>query len=103
PNNQTFVLAGDVSPDEVFALARKYLEPIPRQAAPEPVRAIEPEQQGERRVVVKRNAQTPLLEYAYKAPAASDPRGPALSLLISILVDGDASRLYRELVERQKV
>jgi len=103
PNNQTFVLAGDVSPDEVFALARKYLEPIPRQAAPEPVRAIEPEQQGERRVVVKRNAQTPLLQYAYKAPAASDPRAPALSLLISILVDGDASRLYRELVERQKV
>jgi zinc protease len=103
PNNQTFVLAGDVSPDEVFALARKYLEPIPRQAAPEPVRAVEPEQEGERRIVVKRSAQTPLLQYAYKAPAAADPRAPALSLLISILVDGDASRLYRELVERQKV
>ena len=103
PNNQTFVFAGDVSPDEVFALARKYLEPIPRQAAPQPVRAVEPEQEGERRVVVKRNAQTPLLQYAYKAPAAADPRAPALSLLISILVDGDASRLYRELVERQKI
>jgi zinc protease len=103
PNNQTFVLAGDVSPEEVFTLARKYLEPIPRQAAPEQVRAVEPEQEGERRIVVKRNAQTPLLQYAYKAPAASDPRAPALSLLISILVDGDASRLYRELVERQKV
>jgi zinc protease len=103
PNNQTLVLAGDVSPEEVFTLARKYLEPIPRQAAPEPVRAVEPEQERERRIVVKRNAQTPLLQYAYKAPAAADPRAPALSLLISILVDGDASRLYRELVERQKV
>ncbi len=50
PNNQTFVFAGDVSPEEVFALARKYLEPIPRQAAPEPVRAREPEQTAERRV-----------------------------------------------------
>ncbi|MEJ1963017.1 MAG: pitrilysin family protein [Gammaproteobacteria bacterium] len=103
PNNQTFVVAGDVSPDEVFALARQYLEPIPRQAAPEPVLAREPEQEGERRVVVRRNAQTPLLQYAYKAPAAADPRAPALNLLISILVDGDASRLYRELVENRKV
>jgi zinc protease len=103
PNNQTFVLAGDVSPEEVFSLARRYLEPIPRQAAPQPVRAREPEQTAERRVIVRRNAQTPLLQYAYKAPAAADPRAPALNLLISILVDGDASRLYRELVENRKV
>jgi zinc protease len=103
PNNQTFVIAGDVSPEEVFALARKYLEPIPRQAAPEPVRALEPEQAGERRIIVKRNAQTPLLQYAYKAPAAADERAPALNLLMSILVDGDASRLYRQLVENHKV
>jgi zinc protease len=102
PNNQTLVLAGDVSPEEVFALARKYLEPIPRQAAPEPVRALEPEQAGERRVVIKRSAQTPLLQYAYKAPAAADERAPALNLLMSILVDGDASRLYRQLVENHK-
>src|SRR6185295_4310040 len=103
PNNQTLVLAGDVSPDEAFALARKYLEPIPRQAAPDPVLTREPPQLAERRIVVRRSAQTPLIQYAYKAPAAADPRAPALSLLMSILVDGDASRLYRELVERKKV
>ena len=103
PNNQTLVLAGDVSPDEVFALARKYLEPIPRQAAPHPVLTREPEQLAERRVVVRRAAQTPLIQYAYKAPAAADERAPALILLLSILVDGDACRLYRVLVEQQKV
>jgi zinc protease len=103
PNNQTLVLAGDVSADEVFALARKYLEPIPRQAAPEPVVTREPVQTTERRVVVRRSAQTPLIHYAYKAPAAADERAPALSLLLSILVDGDACRLYRRLVEQQKV
>jgi zinc protease len=103
PNNQTLVLAGDVSPDEVFALARKYLEPIPRQAAPNSVMTREPEQTTERRVVVRRSAQTPLIHYAYKAPAAADERAPALSLLLSILVDGDACRLYRRLVEQQKV
>jgi zinc protease len=103
PNNQTLVLAGDVEPEDVFALARKFLEPIPRQAAPNPVLAREPLQVAERRVVVKRSAQTPLIQYAYKAPAAADERAPALSLLLSILVDGDASRLYRRLVEQQKI
>jgi zinc protease len=103
PNNQTLVLAGDVSPDEAFALARKYLEPIPRQAAPEPVLTREPKQPAERRVVVRRPAQTPLIQYAYKAPAAADERAPALSLLLSILVDGDACRLYRLLVEQKKL
>ncbi len=103
PNNQTLVLAGDVTPEEVFALARKYLEPIPRQAAPAPVLTREPEQTAERRMVVRRNAQTPLVQYAYKALAAADPRAPALSMLLSILVDGDASRLYRLLVEEKKV
>jgi zinc protease len=103
PNNLTLVLAGDLVPERVFALARKYFEPIPRQAPPEPVRTREPEQSGQRVVVVERKAQTPLLQYAYKSPAAADERGPAVSLLLSILVDGDASRLHRLLVERQKV
>jgi zinc protease len=103
PNNQTLVLAGDVSPDEAFALARKYLEQIPRQAAPDPVLTREPQQLAERRVVVRRPAQTPLIQYAYKAPAAADERAPALSLLLSILVDGDACRLYRSLVEQKKL
>ena len=103
PNNLTLVLAGDLVPERVFALARKYFEPIPWQSPPDPVRTREPEQLGERRVVVSRKAQTPLLQYAYKAPAAADERAPAVTLLLSILVDGDASRLHRLLVEQQKV
>ena len=103
PNNCTLVVVGDVAPDEVFALARRYLEPIPRQAPPQPVRTREPEQLGERRLVVERKAQTPLLQLAYKAPAATDPAGPALDLLMSVLVEGDSSRLHRSLVETQKL
>ncbi len=103
PNNCTLVVVGDVSPDEVFALARKYLEPIPRQDPPRGVTTIEPEQLGERRLVLERKAKTPLLQVAYKAPAAADPAGPAVNLLLSILAEGDASRLHRELVEKQKL
>jgi zinc protease len=103
PNNCTLVLVGDVSADEVFALAKKYLEPIPRQEPPPPVRTTEPQQVGEKRVVVERPAQTPLLYFAYKSPAANDPQGPAINLLMSILTEGNAARLHRLLVEEKKI
>jgi zinc protease len=103
PNNLTLVLAGDLVPEQVFALAKKYFEAIPRQPPPHPVSIQEPEQIAERRVVVRRKAQTPLLQYAYKAPAAGDSRAAAVNLLLSILVDGDASRLHRSMVEDKQV
>jgi len=103
PNNCTLVLVGDVSADEVFALAKQYLEPIPRQDPPPPVRTTEPEQLGEKRVSVERDASTPLLYLAYKSPAANNPQGPAINLLMSVLTEGDSSRLHRLLVEEKKL
>jgi len=103
PNNQTCVLVGDVSPEEVFALAHKYLEPIPSGALSEPMLTCEPEQITERRVVVRRDVEEPSIQYAYKAPAATDERAFALRQLLSILVDGSTSRLHHVLVEEKKV
>ncbi|HUB79013.1 MAG TPA: pitrilysin family protein, partial [Bryobacteraceae bacterium] len=99
PNNLTLALAGDVDVDQALALVRRFFEPIPEQAPVPPVRAVEPEQLCERRVLIRRKAQTPLLQCAYKAPPAADPRGPAVNLLLCALVEGDASRLHRALVE----
>ena len=103
PNNCTLVLVGDVDPDEVFALARKYFEPIPRQEPPPRLRTIEPEQLGEKRLILERKAQTPLLYLAYKAPPPTDPRTPALDLLLTVLTEGDSARLHRLLVEDRKL
>ena len=103
PNNQTIVLVGDVTHEEAFALARRHLGRLPRQPDPPAVLIQEPEQVGERRVVVRRAAQMPLLQYAYKAPAAADPLGPALNLLLTGLADGNASRLHRLLVEQRMI
>ncbi len=103
PNNCTLILVGDVSAEEGFALAKKYLEPIPRQEPPPKVRTTEPEQLGEKRVEIEREAQTPLLMQAHKAPAANDPAGPALNLLLGILTEGNSSRLHRLLVEEKKL
>ena len=103
PNNCTFVIVGDVRPDEVFALAEKWLAPIPSQPAPPALRTVEPVQQGERRVTLVRPAQTPLLYFAYKSPNAADPAGPALDLLLDVLVGGEYARLHRLLVEDTQV
>jgi zinc protease len=103
PNNCTLILVGDIDPDSVLALARKYFEPIPAQQPPKPVKTVEPEQIGERRVAVNAEAQTPLVQFAYHGISGSDPRRPALDLLTRVLTDGDASRLHRSLVEEQKL
>ena len=103
PNNLTLVLAGDVDPERAIALARRSFESLPAQPPPPPVRVVEPEQLCERRVSIRRKAQTPLLQLAYKAPPAADARAPAVSLLLSALVEGDASRLHRALVEDRQL
>jgi zinc protease len=54
-------------------------------------------------VYVEREATTPLLMYAYKSPAANDPLGPAINLLMTVLTEGNSSRLHRLLVEDKKI
>ena len=103
PNNLTLTLAGDLDADTAFRLAQRYFEPIAAQAPPAPVNEREPPQLGERRVTVRRKVQTPLLQCAYKAPSATDERASAVHLLMSVLMEGNASRLHRALVEEQRL
>jgi zinc protease len=67
------------------------------------VRTVEPQQQGERRVVIQTDAQTPMLHVAFHGGAAADPETLAMRLLLSILVDGDSSRLHRLFVEEEQI
>jgi zinc protease len=103
PNNCTLLLVGDVEAEEAFALAQRYFEPIPGREPAPPVLTVEPAQRGERRLVLERAGQNPLLHYAYHAIAATDPREPALNILQTILLGGDASRLHRALVEESQL
>ncbi len=103
PNNATMIFAGDVTPEEIFALAARHLEGIPAQAPPPAVRTVEPPQLGERRVVVRRPGQVPYLQVAFHAGRANDPDVETLDLLSTILTGGESSRLYRRLVDRDQV
>lgn len=103
PNNCTMVVVGDVSAPEVFALAKKYIEPIPRQEPPPPVRTKEPEQLGERRVTVTKAAQLPIEMVAFHVPESKHADEWALDLMETILTRGQSSRLYSRMVDKEQL
>jgi zinc protease len=103
PNNATMVVVGDVSSDEIIKLAQKYIEPIPAQEPPAKVTTKEPEQMGERRVVVKKFAQLPILMMGYHIPESANPDYYPLRVLEKILFDGQSSRMYQRLVDKDQL
>ncbi|MGB8323293.1 MAG: pitrilysin family protein [Candidatus Acidiferrum sp.] len=103
PSNATMVVVGDVTPEEVFALCEKYLESIPSHAPPPPVTTLEPEQLGERRLVVHKPAELPLLMVAYHIPQSNNPDFYALNILRTILFQGESSRMYQRLVDKDQI
>ncbi|MEW5981891.1 MAG: pitrilysin family protein [Acidobacteriota bacterium] len=103
PSNATMVVSGDVTLDEIVALAAKHLEAIPAAAPPPPVRTREPEQMGERRVVVRKFAQLPIVMMAWHVPETAHADYYALQALETILFSGQSSRMYRRLVDRDQM
>jgi zinc protease len=107
PSNATLVVVGDVDPDEVFSLARKYFGSIRADEVEAPKPRRESKQLGERRVVVNAPAKLPYLLMGYKTPvlatAEQDWEPYALEVLAGILSGGDSARFPKELVRRQQI
>lgn len=114
PSNVTAVVVGDVD----TARAREAIEAafgsIPSGDPSPPVRSVEPEQSGERRVVVRRpGGAAAQVMLAFHMPSAGHPDLPALMVLDGLLSGfkgvapfdggggGRSSRLYRALVDRR--
>ncbi len=93
PNNAILVVAGDVDPDEVLAMATAHYGPLPPSADIKPrVRPTEPAQLAERRLVLadERVAQ-PYVIRTYLAPErnAGDQRQAAALKLLAELLGGN--------------
>jgi predicted Zn-dependent peptidase len=102
PSNLTVGIVGDIKADEAFRLADLYFSRIPSGPKPEPVRTKEPEQWGERHVVVSAKSQ-PFLFIGYHVPDAQSKDSPALDALANVLGRGRSSRLYESLVKQKKI
>jgi zinc protease len=102
PNNATLVIVGDFKAETALPLIKKHFEGIPQGSLPPPLSIVEPEQKGERRIAVKREAQLPFLYFGYKVPNFKSPDVHALAVLENILSTGKSARLYDALVYRKK-
>lgn len=108
PANAILIVAGDVTSEEVKALAEKHYGVLKNTFDTKPrTRTPEPEPIAERRVILKDNrTSSPMLQRAYLAPSyATDTDGEAeaLEVLAEIMGGGATSRLYRKLVVDDRV
>ncbi|MGH7428736.1 MAG: M16 family metallopeptidase [Candidatus Methylomirabilaceae bacterium] len=103
PNNATLLVVGDIKADALLPTITRLFEPIPRKPVPPPPAVTEPEQRGERRIIVRRDAQVPFVMAGYRMPNYTHEDSYPLTILESILSNGKSSRLYRSLVYGQKI
>lgn len=103
PNNATLIVVGDIKADALLPTIKQRFESIPKGPEPPHRVAAEPEQRGERRIIVKREAQVPFVMAGYRVPNYTDADSYALTVLESLLSHGKSSRLYRSLVYEQKL
>jgi zinc protease len=102
PNNATLIVVGDIKADALLPTIKHLFEPIPRGPSPKQALPQEPDQRGERRFILKRDAQVPFVMMAFRVPNYSSEDSYALDILESILSHGKSSRLYQSLVYEQK-
>jgi zinc protease len=94
------VLVGDFEPARALELIARHFGAFPKAPRPIPkVTTVEPPQEGERRVVVRRAGPAATVALAWMRPGANDPGFFAFDVLASVLGDGISSRLSQALVE----
>jgi len=103
PNNATIVVAGDFDAATLFPQIEKFFGAIPLGPATPKVGAVEPMHLGERRVIVKREAELPAVFAGYNVPTLQHADSSALEVLQGVLSSGKSSRLYRSLVYEKQL
>ncbi len=107
PDNAILVVSGDVTTDEVRALAEEHYGPIPARQVAARARPVEPEPVVERRVVLRHpQVQQPSWSRRYLAPTyttGASEHAHALEVLSEVIGGGTTSQLYRRLVVEEEL
>ena len=99
PSNATLVVVGNIDKNSVFEKIKAAYSKI--KGAPRPSRMIpkEPEQTGERRIVLRDNIAAQRIAEAYHVTEANNDDTYSLDVLAGILFSGTSSRGYRAMVD----
>jgi zinc protease len=98
PDNAVLVLAGDISPDQGFEWASRYLGDLEAEGAGRHVHpAMDPPASG-RAEVIEDSVSFPRIYYGYAVPSYGSEEWVVLDVLSYLLADGESSRLQRALL-----
>ena len=103
PINAVLVVAGNVTADEVKALAEKWFGPIPSGTKYERNLPVEPPQNAPRSLEVKANVPIDALYKCWHICSRLDDRYYVTDLITEILSGGGSSRLFQALVKEKKL
>jgi zinc protease len=103
PNNAVMVVSGNVETENVKAMVAKWFAAIPKGPANERNLPKEPEQTQARSLTVKRDVPYDAIYKTYHCCARKEKAYYSTDLMSDILSRGNSSRLYIELVKRQKL
>ena len=103
PDDAILTVAGRIDEAKVLPLINDYFGPIPAPTRKlETSYTVEPPQDGERQVILRRVGDIQAVLSAYHVPAGSDPDFPAIDVLVGVLTDNPAGRLHKALVDNKK-
>jgi len=104
PSNAIVVVAGDIEPEEVFSNVTKYFGEIKNAiSVPAVHHQVEPQQDGAKRLLIKKESEVEMVAIAYKIPNFAHKDQVALSALSELLSSGKSSKLHRILVDEKKL
>ena len=102
PDNATLIVAGRFDTAKTLEWIARYFGPLQRpQRTLEPTYTLDPAQDGERSVTVRRNGGAPTVYVGFHGPAGPHADAVAMDALSIILGDTPSGRLHRRLVDRQ--
>jgi zinc protease len=103
PDNAVLTVSGKIDEAKTLALINDSFGKVPRPARKlERTYTVEPVQDGERIVTVKRVGDVQSVIAIYKTPDGAHPDMAALNVLTTILNDTPSGRLHKALVETKK-
>ena len=103
PKNAIIIVTGDVKAKDVFEKVEQHFAHIKNTKEIPEVKAVEPEQDGPKRVMLLRDSEVEMVAITFHIPDFTHDDQPVLSAISEILSAGKSSRLYKELVDETSV
>jgi zinc protease len=103
PDNAVLLVAGRFDEPKTLALIQKYFSPLPRPTRVlDRIYTVEPTQDGERSVTLRRVGDTQYVAAVYHVPSGAHEEFSAIDIISQVLADTPSGRLHKALVEAKK-